>query len=62
MPLASELKRKAAVAPTSSAVRTSASGEFWLQYSMISSMMPIAVAAREASGPAEMVLTRAPNR
>src|SRR6185437_8118008 len=61
IPLASGEQRKAAARPTSSARSLSVSGAFAETYSTIFSMMPIALAAREASGPAEMVLTRQPN-
>src|SRR5687768_3451106 len=60
MPLARGLARNAATWPTSVAVSTSGSGEFFEQYSIILPMMPIALAARDASGPAEIVLTRTP--
>ena len=62
MPLASGLARKAAVVPTSRAVSSSFSGVFCAQYATLRSMMPMALAARDASGPAEMVLTRSPHR
>ena len=60
MPAASGLDRKAATFPTSSACKGSVRGEFSAQYSTIFSMMPIALAARDASGPAEIALTRSP--
>ncbi len=48
--------------PTSVAWIGRGSGEFALVYSIIVSMKPIAVAARDAQGPAEMALTRTPHR
>src|SRR6266540_7267017 len=60
IPVARSLERNAAVDPTSSGRNGSVSGEFATQYSTIFSMMPIALAARDAHGPAEMVLTRRP--
>jgi hypothetical protein len=60
MPLARGLARKAAAVPTSSAVRGAVRGEFVAQYSTIFSMMPIALAARDANGPAEIVFTLTP--
>ena len=45
----------------STAVSFSVSGAFAATYSTIFSMMPIALAARDASGPAEIVFTRQPN-
>jgi hypothetical protein len=62
MPVPRGLARKAAVAPTSLASSASGSGEFVLQYSIISPMKPMALAAREASGPALMQFTRWPQR
>src|SRR3569623_328307 len=62
MPLASGLARKAAARPTSVAVSGAVSGAFADTYSSIFSIMPIALAARDASGPAEIVLTRMPTR
>jgi hypothetical protein len=50
------------VAPTSAAVTASGSGAVRLQYSIIFSMMPMAEAAREAQGPAEITFTRWPQR
>ena len=61
MPVASGLARNAAACPTSAAVIASGSGEFALVYSIIFSMKPMALAAREASGPAEMMFTRWPH-
>src|SRR6266702_3689866 len=58
IPLPSGLARNAAVAPTSRAVRGSVKGALAAQYWTIFSILPIALAAREASGPAEMVFTR----
>src|SRR6478735_12549342 len=55
-------ERNAAALPTSSAVSFSVSGAFTATYSTIFSMIPIALAARDASGPAEIVFTRHPNR
>src|SRR5712672_2346053 len=60
MPAPSGLDRNAAAFPTSSACSGSVSGEFTAQYATIFSMMPIALAARDANGPAEMALTRTP--
>src|SRR5438045_1990084 len=54
MPAASGLDKKAAGFPTSSACNGSVSGDFSAQYSTILSMMPIALAARDASDPAEI--------
>src|SRR6185312_8512484 len=62
IPLACGLDRNAAVAPTSDGLSGSVSGEFADAYSTIRSMMPIALAARDAKGPAEMQFTRAPKR
>src|ERR1051325_10450961 len=62
MPAARGERRKAAVWPTSAAVSSRASGELARVYSIIRWISPMALAAREASGPAEMVLTRTPNR
>src|ERR1041385_4899908 len=62
MPAARGDRRKAAVWPTSAAVSSRASGEVARVYSIMRWMSPIALAAREASGPAEMGLTRTPNR
>src|SRR3954451_9851627 len=62
MPEASGLQRKAAVLPTSVAVTASGRGAVRLQYSIIRSMMPMAEAAREAQGPAEVTFTRCPQR
>src|SRR6476619_4964032 len=61
MALASGLARKAAMWPTSIGVSSPASGEFAEQYSTIRSMIPMALAARDASGPAEIVLMRTPH-
>ena len=55
------LHRNAAVAPTSVGVIGSGSGELRCVYSIMLPMNPIALAAREAHGPAEMLFTRAPN-
>src|SRR6185312_12379471 len=52
MPLAIGEHRNAAARPTSSAVNFSVIGAFAETYSTIFSMMPIALAARDASGPA----------
>src|SRR3954468_4467992 len=60
MPDASGDARKAAVLPTSVAVSFSVSGAFSETYSIILPMMPIALAARDAYGPAEIVFTRTP--
>src|SRR6476620_6787338 len=60
MPVPSELARKAAAPPTSRASSASGSGELALQYPIISPMKPMALAARDASGPALMQLTRWP--
>src|ERR1051325_4123699 len=62
MPAARGLNKKAAAFPTSDASSGSVSGEFAAQYSTIFSMMPIALAARDAYGPAEIALTRIPHR
>src|SRR5262245_40611297 len=59
--LANDDERNAAVCPTSFAVSFSVSGAFADTYSTIFSMIPIALAARDASGPAEIVLMRHPN-
>ena len=48
--------------PTSSASIGRGRGELAVVYSIIVSMKPMALAAREAHGPAEMVLTRTPQR
>src|SRR5687768_17466364 len=60
IPPARGLDRNAATLPTSPAVSGSVSGEFRAQYSTILSMMPIALAARDAHGPAEIALMRTP--
>src|ERR1035437_9782154 len=62
MPLARDDERNAAAVPTSAAVSASGSGEFVAQYSTIALMMPIALAARDAYGPALIVFTRNPCR
>ena len=59
---ASGLQRKAAVCPTSVARIGRASGALALVYWIIVSMNPIAEAAREAHGPAEIAFTRTPQR
>src|SRR5688572_30685893 len=56
------LARNAAVCPTSSAWIGRGSGELALVYAIIVSMNPIADAAREAQGPAEIALIRTPQR
>ena len=56
------LQRNAAVLPTSVAWIGRGSGALALVYSIIVWMKPIAVAAREAQGPAEIALTRTPQR
>src|SRR5690242_1221304 len=61
MPAANGLERNAAARPTSMGVSSPVSGELAEQYSTMRSMMPIALAARDASGPAEIVFTRAPH-
>lgn len=56
------LHRKAAVEPTSSASIGRGRGELAAAYVIIMSMKPMAVAAREAHGPAEIAFTRTPQR
>ena len=48
--------------PTSVAVSTSGIGVFAAQYATIASMIPMALAARDANGPALIVFTRSPWR
>ncbi len=50
--------RRVARTPASptSLISSSAIGEFFTQYCTIASMIPIALAARDAKGPAEIVL------
>ena len=52
--------RNAAAFPTSDARSLSVSGAFRDTYSIILPMIPIALAARDAYGPADIVLTRLP--
>ena len=61
MPLASDEARKAAVVPTSSAVSATGIGVLRAQYFTICSIIPMALAARDANGPALMVFTRTPH-
>src|SRR4051812_38000123 len=56
------LQRKAAVLPTSAASMARGRGELFVVYLIMVSMKPMAVAARDAQGPAEMALTRTAQR
>src|SRR6185503_9515819 len=59
---ASGLQRNAAAWPTSAASIGRASGELAAVYLIIVSMNPMAEAARDAQGPAEIALMRTPHR
>src|SRR5690348_15281082 len=62
MAAASGLERNAAVWPTSEASIGRGSGESAAVYLIMVSMKPIALAARDAQGPAEIAFTRTPQR
>src|SRR3954462_887099 len=62
MARASGLERNAAVLPTSVASICRGKGELAAVYLIMVSINPIAVAAREAHGPAEMAFTRTAQR
>src|SRR5919112_673513 len=59
---ASGLQRNAAVLPTSLESIGRGSGELLAVYLIMVSMNPIALAARDAHGPAEIAFTRTPHR
>src|SRR6185437_6904250 len=60
MPLARGLQRKVAAAATSAGTSGCVRGALVETYSTILPMMPMALAAREAHGPAEMQFRRTP--
>ena len=61
IPLASGEQRNAIALPTSLASSACGNAEFFSQYFTIAPMIPIALAARDAKGPALTTFTRAPH-